>query len=45
MHKNHGIGYAEYERNLDKRLDIEQEREKEYQKSLEVSNEMERKIL
>ncbi|WP_197275540.1 hypothetical protein [Fictibacillus sp. FJAT-27399] len=45
MQKNHGIGYAEYERNLEKRITIEQERDKEYQKSLEISNEMERKIL
>lgn len=45
MQKNYGFGYAEYERNLDKRIDIEQERQKEYEKSLEVSNEMERKIL
>ncbi|EIT87158.1 hypothetical protein A374_02854 [Fictibacillus macauensis ZFHKF-1] len=45
LHKAHGIGFAEYERSLTKRIDVEVERQKEYVKSLEISHEMQRKIL
>jgi hypothetical protein len=36
MHQSHGIGYSEYERNLDKRLEVEKERDKEYKKAREM---------
>jgi hypothetical protein len=37
MHQSHGCGFAEYERDLEKRLDVEKDREKEYKKGLEVA--------
>lgn len=30
MYQAHGIGYAEYDRNMDKRIEIEMERDKNY---------------
>jgi hypothetical protein len=33
MFRAHGVSYAEYNRDLDTLLDVEREREKEYQKS------------
>lgn len=30
MQQAHGIGYAEYNRNLEKRIEIEMERDKDY---------------
>ncbi|MCM3731331.1 hypothetical protein M3196_06600 [Fictibacillus nanhaiensis] len=37
MHQSHGCGFAEYERDLEKRLDVEKDREKDYKKGLEVA--------
>jgi hypothetical protein len=37
MHQSHGCGYAEYDRDLEKRLDVEKEREKEYKKGLKIA--------
>lgn len=31
MQRNHGIGYAEYNRSLTKRLEVEKKRDKEYE--------------
>ncbi|MGC4378754.1 hypothetical protein WD019_17795 [Fictibacillus sp. Mic-4] len=45
MQKSHGIGYAEYERSLEKRLEVEEKREAEYVKGLDVTAELDRKIL
>jgi hypothetical protein len=39
MHQSHGCGYAEYERDLEKRMDVEKNREKEYKKGLEIAAE------
>ncbi|WP_053218750.1 hypothetical protein [Virgibacillus senegalensis] len=44
MHQNHGIGYAEYERKLEKRLEVEKEREDSYRKSRRVVAEVERQV-
>ncbi|GGM35765.1 hypothetical protein GCM10011351_22300 [Paraliobacillus quinghaiensis] len=44
MQQNHGIGFAEYERKLNNRLQIEREREKSYKQASRVVNEMERKV-
>ncbi len=41
MQQSHGIGYAEYNRNLVKRLEIEKQREKDYQKSCEIADKYE----
>ncbi len=32
MHQSHGIGYAEYSTKLEKRLEVEAKREKNYSK-------------
>ncbi|MBN3554452.1 hypothetical protein JYA63_09260 [Fictibacillus nanhaiensis] len=37
MHQSHGCGFAEYERDLEKRLDVEKVRDKEYKKGLEIA--------
>ncbi|WP_171016606.1 hypothetical protein [Pseudalkalibacillus caeni] len=44
MYQSHGIGYAEYGQSFAKRMEIEQEREADHQKSLSVVNEHERKL-
>ncbi|WP_307338442.1 hypothetical protein [Metabacillus malikii] len=33
MHHSHGIGYAEYARKHEKRMDVERARENDYRKS------------
>jgi peptide deformylase len=45
MHQSHGMGYAEYQRSLEKRMIVERKREKEYKKSLIMVNEFDRKLL
>lgn len=42
MHENHNMGYAEYEKSIDKKLQVEKEREKSYEKSQRIINELER---
>ncbi|MBH0157115.1 MULTISPECIES: hypothetical protein [Fictibacillus] len=37
MHQSHGCGFAEYERDLEKRLDVEKVRDMEYKKGLEIA--------
>ncbi|SDK07263.1 hypothetical protein [Sediminibacillus albus] len=44
MQQNHGLGYAEYGRKLDKRLEVEREREESYRKSRQVIAEVERQL-
>ncbi|WP_209369588.1 hypothetical protein [Sediminibacillus dalangtanensis] len=44
MQQNHGIGYAEYGRKLDKRLEVEKEREDSYRQSRRVVAEVERQV-
>lgn len=36
MQQSHGMGYAEYNRNLENRLMVEKQRDKDYRKSLEI---------
>ncbi|HEX7065505.1 MAG TPA: hypothetical protein VF199_10615 [Bacillales bacterium] len=44
MYNAHGIGYAEYGRSLENRLQVEKKRELSHQKSLQLVNEHDRKI-
>ncbi len=44
MHQAHGIGYAEYDRSLEKRLKIENKRELEYKESQQMLNEFTGKV-
>ncbi|MCZ0703269.1 hypothetical protein J2T56_002439 [Natronobacillus azotifigens] len=44
MLQNHGVIFAEYEAKLDKRLQVEQEREKSHQDSKHIVNEMQRQV-
>lgn len=44
MHQSHGMGYAEYARKHDKRMDVEMSREEEYRKSQLIHAELERKM-
>ncbi|WP_017726360.1 hypothetical protein [Halalkalibacterium ligniniphilum] len=40
MQQAHGVGYAEYERNLDKRLEVEKAREEDYNRCNEMIREL-----
>jgi hypothetical protein len=44
MYRAHGISYAEYNENLDKKLEVEREREIEYHKSLSFIARQDRKL-
>ncbi|MFC7394327.1 hypothetical protein [Scopulibacillus cellulosilyticus] len=44
MHQSHGIGYAEYERSLEKRLEVEKSREKDYRKCNIIAAEQDHKL-
>jgi hypothetical protein len=44
MYQAHGFGYEEYSRKLSKRLEVEQRREVEYQKSLDIVAELDRRF-
>ncbi|MGQ4667344.1 hypothetical protein ACUIJN_16175 [Metabacillus halosaccharovorans] len=44
MHQSHGMGYAEYARKHDKRMDVEMSREEEYRKSQLIYADLERKM-
>ncbi|MGY4689051.1 hypothetical protein [Salibacterium sp. K-3] len=37
MHQFHGIGYAEYNNSLKRRMEVEVSREREYQKSRQLA--------
>ncbi|MDV2684166.1 hypothetical protein RYX56_07275 [Alkalihalophilus lindianensis] len=39
MHSAHGIGYAEYNRSLDKRMEIEKAREEDYKRCNQIAKE------
>ena len=43
MYQAHGIGYEEYRRELSKRIQVEQSRDKEYEQSLRIISEIERR--
>jgi len=36
MHSTHGMGYAEYNRTLDNRLEVENSRQKDYETSQKI---------
>ncbi|MED1862174.1 hypothetical protein P4V41_01695 [Fictibacillus nanhaiensis] len=42
MHQSHGCGFAEYERDLEKRLDVEKVRDKEYKEGLKIATDANR---
>ncbi|WP_171038132.1 hypothetical protein [Aquibacillus sediminis] len=42
MYQSHGMAFAEYSRKLTNRLQVEQEREKNYFESRQVGHEMKR---
>ncbi|GAA5417784.1 hypothetical protein Pryu01_02859 [Paraliobacillus ryukyuensis] len=44
MQENHGVGFAEYEKSLAKRLEIEKKREKSYRNGLKIVTDMEQKV-
>lgn len=44
MYQSYGIGYEEYNRRLDNRLKVEEEREKDYQKSLSLVDEYQKQM-
>ncbi|MBU9712982.1 hypothetical protein [Evansella tamaricis] len=44
MHQTHGMGYAEYNLKLEKRLKVEREREKDHQKSIAIVSEHQRLV-
>ncbi|MFG3443883.1 hypothetical protein [Bacillus velezensis] len=44
MQKSHGIGYEEYGRRLSKRMEVERQRELEYQKSKFLAAQLSEKI-
>ncbi len=44
MHQSHGMGYLEYARKREKRMDVEMSREEDYRKSQLIYAEFERKI-
>lgn len=39
MQQSHGLSYAEYNQNLEKRIEVEKEREKEYRKCNKIAAE------
>jgi len=40
MQQSHNIGYAEYERSLEKRIKVEKDRDKEYRQSTILAAEL-----
>lgn len=44
MHQNHGVGYAEYELNLSRRLKVERDRYKSYLDSKMIVSEIDRQV-
>ncbi|WP_430743261.1 hypothetical protein [Bacillus atrophaeus] len=44
MHKTYGIGYGEYSRRLDARMEVERQRELDYEKSKHFSEQFNEKI-
>lgn len=44
MHHSHGMGYAEYSQNHEKRMDVEMSREEDYHKSQLIYAKIERRM-
>jgi len=44
MQQSHGIGYSEYGRRLDVRIQVEKQRERDYEASNMIVNELRRKL-
>ncbi|WP_245629815.1 hypothetical protein [Domibacillus robiginosus] len=44
MHASHGVGYAEYNQKHEVRMDIEQQREEDYQQSRRMVADFNRKF-
>ncbi|WP_277678613.1 hypothetical protein [Gracilibacillus dipsosauri] len=44
MLQNHGVGYAQYSRQLSKRMNVERAREKSYMESQRVVQDVERQV-
>ncbi len=44
MHKTHGLGYEEYSRKLDQRLEVERKRNEEHQQSKKLVAEVEKQL-
>ncbi|WP_174234300.1 hypothetical protein [Bacillus sp. V59.32b] len=44
MQQSHGIGYSEYSRKLDVRLQVEKRREREYEQCNQIVNDLQRKL-
>jgi hypothetical protein len=44
MQQSHGMGYAEYSRKLQKRIDVEKRRYQSYKKSQQIYAEVDRQI-
>ncbi len=44
MYQSHGVGYAEYSRNFNKRMQVERERELDHRRSLKMVSEFDRKL-
>ncbi|SIR11544.1 hypothetical protein SAMN05443094_105212 [Domibacillus enclensis] len=42
MHANYGVGYAEYNQKHEVRMEVEQQREKDYQKSQQMAADVNR---
>ncbi|SDI28267.1 hypothetical protein [Alteribacillus bidgolensis] len=40
MHKAHGVTQEEYKRSLEKKIEVEKEREKDYKKNKEIQTEI-----
>ncbi|WP_410207183.1 hypothetical protein [Bacillus sp. z60-11] len=40
MHRSHGMGYEEYSRSHENRLEVEKRREKQHQKSKQIISDM-----
>jgi hypothetical protein len=44
MYQSHGLGYEEYQRKLETRLQVEKQREKDYRKSRQIISDLERNV-
>lgn len=44
MYQSYGIGYEEYNRKLENRIEVEKEREKDHHKSMQILSQYSRQI-
>ncbi|WP_198284028.1 hypothetical protein [Evansella cellulosilytica] len=44
MQQSHGIGYAEYNRKLENRMEVEEQREKDHHQSISIVAEFQRQV-